>query len=181
MQPPETKAGPGVAAPEPRCNAVAARAVPEYSQSGQDASPIGPGADRMRALPAAGPGRIRLEGAVGASRGQKPRHRRKAAYRDSEGRKWHYRGKRARVLDMLVASPGGITQWDCLPWHTRLGASIHAMREDGLAISTELEGEYRHARYRLATRLFGDDAPDEHRTGRLKSNQRLSNGGRHGG
>ncbi len=30
---------------------------------------------------------------------------------------------------------------------------MHAMREDGLAISTEIEGPYRHARYRLAVKL----------------------------
>lgn len=47
--------------------------------------------------------------------------------------------------------PAGLTQWDTLPWHTRLGGTIHAMREDGLDITTELEGEYRHVRYRLAT------------------------------
>ncbi|WP_273678412.1 hypothetical protein [Erythrobacter fulvus] len=85
------------------------------------------------------------------------------------------------MLDMLVATPGGITQWDCLPWHTRLGASIHAMREDGLAISTELEGEYRHARYRLATKLFGDNAPGEHRAGCFENNQNNQVGGEHGG
>lgn len=77
----------------------------------------------------------------------------KTAYRDSEGRKWAYRGKRALVLDMLVERAGGITQHDTLPWHTRLGGTIHAMREDGLTISTEIEGPYRHARYRLAVEL----------------------------
>ena len=74
-----------------------------------------------------------------------------AVYGDPEGRIWHYSGKRARVLEMLASRPQGLTQMDTLPWHTRLGSSIHAMREDGLAISTELEGPYRHARYRLAT------------------------------
>lgn len=73
------------------------------------------------------------------------------AFRDSTGRIWRYTGKRARVLAMLAGSKLGITQWDCLPWHTRLGGTIHAMRRDGLNISTELEGTYRHARYRLAT------------------------------
>lgn len=77
----------------------------------------------------------------------------KTAYRDSEGRIWAYRGKRALVLDMLVGRAGGITQHDTLPWHTRLGGTIHAMREDGLSISTEIEGPYRHARYRLAVKL----------------------------
>jgi hypothetical protein len=101
-------------------------------------------------------------------------------YCDAEGRKWRYKGKRACVLDMLVGTPDGITQWDCLPWHTRLGASIHAMREDGLAISTELEGEYHHARYRLATKLFGDDTSGRQRLDRLKGHQRKSDGGEHG-
>lgn len=74
-----------------------------------------------------------------------------ASFQSHEGHVWTYHGKRARVLAMLVNAPNGVTQWDTLPWHTRLGGTIHAMREDGLAISTELEGEYRHARYRLAT------------------------------
>ncbi|MBY8337928.1 hypothetical protein KYN89_12830 [Alteriqipengyuania sp. NZ-12B] len=73
------------------------------------------------------------------------------AFRSSEGRVWRYRGKRARVLFLLATKRDGLTQWDTLPWHTRLGGTIHAMREDRLAISTEIEGEYRHARYRLST------------------------------
>jgi hypothetical protein len=75
---------------------------------------------------------------------------------------------------MLIVSPGGITQWDCLPWHTRLGSSIHAMRKDGLAITTELEGPYRHARYRLATEIVADDTVTKHRPGGLENNQRKS-------
>lgn len=67
------------------------------------------------------------------------------------GRRWRYGGKRGRVLSLLAHSARGVTQLDCLPWHTRLGGTIHALRRDGLAISTELEGEYRHARYRLHT------------------------------
>lgn len=67
------------------------------------------------------------------------------------GRNWPYKGKRARVVDMLASNPTGITQHDTLPWHTRLGGTIHALRQDGLEISTELEGPYRHARYRLHT------------------------------
>ncbi len=181
MQPPETKAGPGAATPEPRCNAHQATAVLAYSQTVQGGNRNAPGADPASNTPAARPGLSRLEGAVGASGGQERANCCKAAYRDSEGRKWGYRGKRARVLDMLVASPGGITQWDCLPWHTRLGASIHAMREDGLEISTELEGEYRHARYRLATKLFGDDLPGEHRPGGFEFNHSASNAGGHVG
>ncbi|MGD9664715.1 MAG: hypothetical protein AB7U34_05875 [Novosphingobium sp.] len=73
------------------------------------------------------------------------------AYRASTGRIWRYRGKRARVLTMLATSRQGVTQWDCLPWHTRLGGTIHAMRRDGLDISTQLEGDFRHARYHLHT------------------------------
>ncbi|MCK0098454.1 hypothetical protein MWU38_03565 [Qipengyuania sp. S6317L1] len=72
-------------------------------------------------------------------------------FRSGEGRVWTYHGKRARVLSMLVNARNGVTQHDTYPWHTRLGGTIHAMREDGLSITTELEGEYRHARYRLAT------------------------------
>ena len=75
----------------------------------------------------------------------------KAVFGDSAGRKWAYRGKRARVLVMLANTSSGVTQWDTLPWHTRLGGTIHALREDGLVISTEIEGEDRHARYRLTT------------------------------
>jgi hypothetical protein len=75
----------------------------------------------------------------------------RTAYRASTGRIWRYTGKRARVLAMLATSGSGVTQWDTLPWHTRLGGTIHAMREDGLQIETVLEGEFRHARYWLRT------------------------------
>lgn len=51
----------------------------------------------------------------------------------------------------MLAESDSVTQWDTLPWYTRLGGTIHALRQDGLAIDTELEGEYRHARYRLRT------------------------------
>ena len=73
------------------------------------------------------------------------------AFRASTGAIWRYSGKRARVLAMLATSPTGLTQWDTLPWHTRLGGTIHVLRRDGLAIETVREGEYRHARYRLVT------------------------------
>ena len=73
------------------------------------------------------------------------------AFRASNGVLWHYKGKRARVLAMLATMPNGLTQWDTLPWHTRLGGTIHAMRRDGLGIDTQREGRYRHARYRLTT------------------------------
>lgn len=73
------------------------------------------------------------------------------AFRSRAGKLWRYSGKRGRVLEMLATTPGGVTQWDTLPWHTRLGGTIHALRRDGLAIDTQREGEFRHARYRLAT------------------------------
>lgn len=72
-------------------------------------------------------------------------------FRADSGAIWRYRGKRGRVLAMLANRPGGVTQHDTLPWHTRLGGTIHALRRDGLQITTEIVGRYRHARYRLAT------------------------------
>jgi len=90
-----------------------------------------------------------MSGASGERRADAAR----TSYIGSSGQIWRYRGKRALVLDMLADWPHGVTQLDCIPWHTRLGASIHAMREDGLTISTELEGPYRHARYRLCPSL----------------------------
>ena len=72
-------------------------------------------------------------------------------FRSAAGRTWHYEGKRARVLAMLASSPDGLTQWDTLPWHTRLGGTIHVFRKHGLSIETVLEGDYRHARYWLRT------------------------------
>ena len=152
MQPPETKMGLGrVASSKPQCIAVQANAEPGYSQTERDGNTIRPGTERTGSTPAAR--QSGLECPVSPSQSNLRYNLAQTAYCDSEGRIWRYRGKRARVLDMLVASPGGITQWDTLPWHTRLGGSIHAMREDGLPITTELEGPYRHARYRLATRL----------------------------
>ena len=74
-----------------------------------------------------------------------------ATFRASTGQIWAFKGKRGRVLEMLATMGQGLTQWDCLPWHTRLGASVHALREAGLAVRTEREGEYRHARYFLTT------------------------------
>lgn len=72
-------------------------------------------------------------------------------FRTPAGLERHYRGKRGRVVHMLATIKSGVTQHDTYPWHTRLGGTIHALREDGLEISTELEGPYRHARYRLHT------------------------------
>ncbi len=166
MQSPETKMGLGrVAASKPQCIAVQANAEPGYSQTERDGNTIRPGTERTGSTPAARQSQSGLECPVSPSQSNLRYNLAQTAYRDSEGRIWRYRGKRARVLDMLVASPGGITQWDTLPWHTRLGGSIHAMREDGLPITTELEGPYRHARYRLAIALVGETIPGEHRDG----------------
>lgn len=89
--------------------------------------------------------------AQGALPGRRGKNACEAAYGGPTGRIWHYRGKQARVLELLATMPRGVTQWDTLPWHTRLGRTIHALRCDGLAITTEREGDFRHARYRLAT------------------------------
>lgn len=89
--------------------------------------------------------------AAGACPSRKGERGRAVAYRAPTGRVWRYSGKRGQVLAMLATMPGGLTQWDTLPWHTRLGGTIHALRRDGLGIDTEREGELRHARYRLVT------------------------------
>lgn len=73
------------------------------------------------------------------------------AFRASDGRIWAYDRKKGRVLHMLATQCQGVTQWDCLPWHTRLGASIHIMRRAGLQIETVREGDCHHARYFLRT------------------------------
>lgn len=75
----------------------------------------------------------------------------KTVFRASTGLIWAYTGKKGRVLRMLATQGQGLTQWDCWPWHTRLGASIHVFREAGLIIETRREGEFRHARYFLRT------------------------------
>lgn len=72
-------------------------------------------------------------------------------YRSDIGQVFAHKGKVGRVLQMLATMPGGVTQYDTYPWHTRLGASIHLLRESGLAIETTREGEWRHGRYRLIT------------------------------
>ena len=89
--------------------------------------------------------------AVSACKGHGHPEAATVAYRAPTGRVWRYGGKRGQVLAMLATMPAGLTQWDTLPWHTRLGGTIHVLRRDGLAIDTEREGEYRHARYRLST------------------------------
>lgn len=73
------------------------------------------------------------------------------AFRGPSGEQWSFKGKIGRVLRMLATMPQGVTQWDTLPWHTRLGSSVHTLRESGLAITTQREGDYRHARYFLKT------------------------------
>jgi len=99
----------------------------------------------------AGPTYSKSKAADNACQRTDPTGLAQVAYRSQAGRIWRYNGKRARVLAMLATMPGGVTQWDTLAWQTRLGGTIHAMRQDGLAIDTEREGEFRHARYRLAT------------------------------
>ncbi len=90
----------------------------------------------------------------------------KVTFRALSGREWQYRGKKGRVLELLAVAANGITQWDCLPWHTRLGGTIHAMRQDDLAIETEREGPYRHARYRL--RIAGTVTVQPVNTGQIQ-------------
>lgn len=120
MSAPDMKKGPDAVTSEPLHTAFGASVQSAYQRGGWDSKRID-----GRALPES------------------------VAYRDATGRTWRYRGKRGRVLAMLASSPAGVTQWDTLPWHTRLGGTIHALRRDGLEISSELEGEFRHARYRL--------------------------------
>ena len=107
--------------------------------------PYAPGAPAGKASQRAG--KYRENAGRRESGGDAPR----TAFRDSTGRIWAFTGKRGRVLALLATRGQGLTQWDCWPWHTRLGASIHVLREAGLAIDTLREGEYRHARYFLRT------------------------------
>lgn len=73
------------------------------------------------------------------------------SFRASTGPVWAYAGKKGSLLRMLATMAQGVTQWDCLPWHTRLGGTIHALREAGLQIDTLREDDFRHARYSLRT------------------------------
>lgn len=67
-----------------------------------------------------------------------------------DGSRVSFSGQVALTLVMLQRSRcGGITQFSTLPYHTRLAASIHELRESGLQISTTREGESGHARYHL--------------------------------
>lgn len=82
------------------------------------------------------------------------RYAAKVTFEAASGERWGFSGKVGRVLRMLATMPHGVTQWDTLPWHTRLGSSVHTLRESGLAITTQREGDYRHARYFLNTPGF---------------------------
>lgn len=163
MQPPESKMGLGrVASSKPQSIAVQANAEPGYSQTERDGNTIRPGAERTGSTPAARQSQSGLQCPVSPSQRNLRHDLAQTAYCASEGPIWRYRGKRARVLHMLTITPGGITQWDTLPWDTRLGGTIHAMREDGLVITTELEGPYGHARYRLPKQLVASiNKPDK--------------------
>ena len=134
MRPLDNEKGLGAATPKPQTAAYEATAKPAYSSrklSGKRES-----------------GHKRPCSAEAVHRRSRMR---KTAYKASDGRIWRYTGKRAWVLDMLVSANNCVTQHDCLPWHTRLGGTIHAFRQDGLLIGTEIEGEFRHARYRLCS------------------------------
>lgn len=95
MQRHEMKAGPGGGAPEPRCIAQQANAVPEYPQSRHNGNTIRPGAERTLVVPAARQRQSALEWPVSAFAGKWCADPAARAFRDSVGRKWRYRGKRA--------------------------------------------------------------------------------------
>jgi len=120
---------------EGACNAVGASAEAQYAES------VAGGKPSLVARKYGQNTRARASRGKGA----------KVTYRASTGFNWAFRGKIGRVLQMLATDPDGLTQWDCWPWHTRLGASIHALRQAGLEIETRREGDWRHARYFLRT------------------------------
>lgn len=91
----ETKAGPGGGAPEPRCIAQQANAVPEYPQSRHNGNTSRPGAGRTLAAPTARQRQSALECAVSAFEGKRCIDPAASAHRDSVGRKWRYSGNRA--------------------------------------------------------------------------------------
>ena len=132
MRPLDNEKGQGAGTPHPKATAHQATAKPAYS-SRKPSGKLESGYKRP----------------CGVEAVHQRRHMHKTAYQASDGKIWRYTGKRARMLDMLVSGSDGVTQHDCLPWHTRLGGTIHAFRQDGLLIRTEIEGEFRHARYRL--------------------------------
>lgn len=91
---PEKKVGPGALTPEPHCIATQANAVSRYSQSAHDGNPNGPGAERAEAMPAERQGGSGLERVVSASGGTGRMYAARAAFHDSGGLVWAYRGKR---------------------------------------------------------------------------------------
>ncbi len=134
---PSNEKAPDVAPSEAKPNTVEANDTAHIAQCGQSSNPNW---DREK-----------LELSMWAVVAMVPGHVVKTSYTDGDGRAWSYKGKKAIVLDMLMTRPGGITQLNCIPWHTRLSGTIHALRQDGLEIVTEIEGRYRHARYRMPT------------------------------
>ena len=144
----------GATSKGPNAKAMEASAPPtRYTESGANDKPNAPSPTRGKRTHCARARSGRTVNLDHAGRTDLPR----GAFSDSAGRKWAYRGKRARVLVMLATTSGGVTQWDTLPWHTRLGGTIHVLREDGLSIETVREGEFRHARYWLRTPGTLDD------------------------
>jgi len=126
---------PTVSAVEGTRNAVGANAMEQYAR------------ERVEGKPSQSARKYAPETLGEAGRVDGP----KISYRTSTGLILSFTGKRARVLELLATQGQGLTQWDCWPWHTRLGASVHALREAGLAIDTAREGPCRHARYFLRT------------------------------
>lgn len=120
---------------EGRCITFGSDAAAQYAEAGATGNP----------LPAA-----RKYGHYTRARASRGKGA-KTTFRASTGFIWAFKGKIGRVLQMLATNPDGLTQWDCLPWHTRLGSSIHALRQAGLEIETRREGDWRHARYFLRT------------------------------
>ena len=94
---------------------------------------------------------VRGKGRESTADSKRPNDTATVTFRAHTGSVWRYAGKRATVLAML-ATGQTLTQWDTLPWHTRLGGTIHVFRQDGLLIETMREGPFRHARYRLLTK-----------------------------
>ena len=135
MSGPENDCPPVGGATEGQCIALEAHAVAPYSPTSDGSKP---------AMPARILGVYTRQARAGADYPQ-------VSFRASTGSVWAFVGKKGRVLQMLATMAHGVTQWDCLPWHTRLGGTIHALREAGLAIETVREGDFRHARYFLRT------------------------------
>jgi len=141
---------------------------PEGDKAANECPPVGPTTEGPRiAWTANAPDDYNANGAAGKGNFVMPEKRAgrpdslpaisprncstRIAFRGPDDRIWAYNRKKGRVLQMLATRCQGVTQWDCLPWHTRLGASIHVFRRDGLLIETVREGEFNHARYYLRT------------------------------